>query len=425
MSRWSSSVERERNYRHGGIFRRAAIPVLVVSLISLVGACSSSGSPGTGSGDNSSGSSSGAPIKLGSIVSATGNFSDPLSGDIADAWAKWTNAHGGINGHPVQLTVLDDGSNPASALSDAKQLVQQNHVIAVVGNSPTGASAVADYLDSVHVPAIGAAFAAEYSGRYLFPASTSQSAINLALFRTAKAEGLTKVADFYCAEVPACATLVAQDKKSASIVGIPDVFEGSILASAPDYTSLCLKMISSGANATIVGALENVAARVIPACDEQGYKGAWILDSPTVDPAWDKQAAYSGARIYVVNNTWNWSDQTTSQQRDYFQAIQQFAPNVLTDPGYSANEQLVWVAFQMFAAAAAAANIGPSSTPADVVGGLYKLHDETLGDTTGPISYVRSAATQTDPCYFVMKLANGKWVNPQGAKSQCVADLNG
>src|SRR5262245_54591881 len=53
----------------------------------------------------------GAPIKLGGMCSCTGAQAANLRGakTTLEAWADHVNSTGGVNGHPVDLTVLDDG----------------------------------------------------------------------------------------------------------------------------------------------------------------------------------------------------------------------------------------------------------------------------------------------------------------------------
>jgi branched-chain amino acid transport system substrate-binding protein len=76
-------------------------------------------------------------LEVGFICSCTGPEASTISqtAPAAQAWAAWTNAHGGIDGHKVALTVKDDGYNPSTSLSDAESLVQQNHVLAIIDNS--------------------------------------------------------------------------------------------------------------------------------------------------------------------------------------------------------------------------------------------------------------------------------------------------
>lgn len=85
-----------------------------------------------------------APIKIGVVFSLSG----PLASvgvpqrDAVTAVAEDLNAKGGINGHPIQLVVFDDGTNPTEAARGATQLIQQDKVVAIVGPT-SGSSALA------------------------------------------------------------------------------------------------------------------------------------------------------------------------------------------------------------------------------------------------------------------------------------------
>jgi branched-chain amino acid transport system substrate-binding protein len=356
-------------------------------------------------------------------MDGTGPAADALSITISNVWAKWTNAHGGINGHPVQLIVLDDASTPATALSDAKELVEKDHVIALIGSgTSTGGAALRDYLAQMKVPEIGGNFGSTQSGPYVYATGVSQGALSVSFFTAIKATGHSKYADFYCTESPNCSTLITQHKQNAALVGGIDVlFDTSISGSAPDYTSNCLKLVSSGADALGLASFESVAARLIPACAQQGYKGAYFLSATTVNPNWDNDPTFNSLDIYLNNAVWNSLDQATPEQKAYTQAVKQYSPAMLTSDSYTANEPVIWVANQMFAAAAKAGNIGPDSTPADMINALGKIQNETLGGTTGPISYNTADSVHADPCYFVLHISKGTWTDPLGPSSQCLS----
>ena len=56
------------------------------------------------------------PLLIGDLCSCTGPEASTISQttDVVQAWAKSVNAKGGIDGHQVQITVKDDGYNPAT-----------------------------------------------------------------------------------------------------------------------------------------------------------------------------------------------------------------------------------------------------------------------------------------------------------------------
>jgi len=85
---------------------------------------------------------SGAPIVIGAILSVTGNYA-PLGEPEKNALViaeKDINAHGGIAGRPLQITILDDEGKADVAQQLATQLVGQ-HVAAIVGGTLTPTTA--------------------------------------------------------------------------------------------------------------------------------------------------------------------------------------------------------------------------------------------------------------------------------------------
>jgi len=66
------------------------------------------------------------------------------------------NANGGLNGHHVNVVNEDDAGDGGRALSEAKDLVQNRHVIAIVGAPAALTEASwASYINSTGVPVIG------------------------------------------------------------------------------------------------------------------------------------------------------------------------------------------------------------------------------------------------------------------------------
>jgi ABC-type branched-subunit amino acid transport system substrate-binding protein len=88
----------------------------------------------------------GGVMPVGSIVSLSGFFQFPEAKNAASAYFQDANAHGGIHGCRVQYQVLDDATSNTTALSDAKQLVADDRVLAVVAMvSPFGQDTVDPY----------------------------------------------------------------------------------------------------------------------------------------------------------------------------------------------------------------------------------------------------------------------------------------
>lgn len=102
--------------------------VAALGAAALLAGCAASAS------STSSGSTSKSPIVLAGLCAYTGSVPSPESCQISQAYFKYLNAHGGINGHPVQYTPLDDAGSSATAQQQGARAVEQMNVMALVGD---------------------------------------------------------------------------------------------------------------------------------------------------------------------------------------------------------------------------------------------------------------------------------------------------
>lgn len=102
------------------------------------------------------------PIKIGSVVSATGPASflgDPEQKTLR-MYVDKINASGGVLGRKLELVVYDDGSDSEKANSFTKRLLQQDQVDMIVGASTTGSTmAMVPLIEHAKIPFISLAAA--------------------------------------------------------------------------------------------------------------------------------------------------------------------------------------------------------------------------------------------------------------------------
>jgi branched-chain amino acid transport system substrate-binding protein len=77
----------------------------------------------------------GTPIALGGIVTNQPGTSFTDIANMANAYFACVNANGGVNGHPIKYYIETEQTNPAQIAADARQLVQTDHVVGIVGNT--------------------------------------------------------------------------------------------------------------------------------------------------------------------------------------------------------------------------------------------------------------------------------------------------
>jgi branched-chain amino acid transport system substrate-binding protein len=101
--------------------------------------------------------------------------SGPLTGEAAaaagvlrgaEAYFKYVNARGGVNGRKIEFKYLDDAYDPSQTVNNVRQLVQQDNVFAlfsIVGTN--GNLAVRDFLNAAGIPQVFSAAGATTLGR--------------------------------------------------------------------------------------------------------------------------------------------------------------------------------------------------------------------------------------------------------------------
>jgi branched-chain amino acid transport system substrate-binding protein len=73
----------------------------------------------------------------------------------AEAYFKYVNARGGVNGRRIQYKYLDDGYNPSTTVQQTRQLVQQDRVFAIFNSLGTEHNlAIRPFLNQLKVPQV-------------------------------------------------------------------------------------------------------------------------------------------------------------------------------------------------------------------------------------------------------------------------------
>jgi branched-chain amino acid transport system substrate-binding protein len=404
--------------------RRWLAVLLPVAAISLLASCSSSSSTSTGSPAATAGATGQAAATSASwVLGNIGTYSGPTgNADYAkgiEAWQDWTNSRGGIDGHTVKVIVMDDQGSPSVALSDLRELTQQDHVLALVGDYDSQAASYASAVAAAGVPVIGGD--TEYpiynTNPDFFTTGMSTQAEEYTEFEAAKKIGAHAVGVLYCVTVAACAQANATVKADSHLTGIPVPYFAGISSSAPSYTAECLGARGVGANVLDVEALIPTIIRIGSDCAQQGFHPMFLGGGNGITNAWLSSAMLNGAVVAVP--TFPFTDASTAAAREFQQAMTEYFPNESSTQQFGAGDASEWTGGQLFAAAAQAAHLGDDPTPAQVKTGLYDLHDETLGGLVGPLTFTPGKPTP-GLCAFVMQVEGQKWTEPNGPAPICM-----
>jgi len=416
--------------RGSGLLIIAALCGVVVA---ACGGSSSSTSSSPGSSSAASGTTSklsGKPIALGAIVTETGPVATgggyEYAANVAKAWTAWANATAGVNGHPVTMTVLDDAATPATEESDARELVQQDHVAAVFIEDQS-ASVVAPYLASQKIPL----FSSFGDGGHT-PQNTSWFGVDieppyvpLNFAMVDKAAAATKFSNAVCSEVAICLSYGKSLAAFAPKIGMQSGVTAAIAETATDATAQCLAFTGSHSDAINMFIGTNPINLIAKACEQQGYKGIFTT-ATVVDTA--LKTVPTPLVLSVDAFPW-WASNPAAAQ--YRQVMAKYGPG---DDYESPNASNMWQLLQVFSYGMKAKGpaAGSAVTGQDVISAMQNgVKGVTLsGILPQPVTFSASGQTPIR-CFWPAQWKNsqfgelqGSWTSGNGEsgalKSDCV-----
>jgi branched-chain amino acid transport system substrate-binding protein len=316
------------------------------------------------------------------------------------------------------VIVKDDGQNPATSLQDAKELVEQDKVMAIVGETSLVDSVWASYVAGKGIPVVGG-IAVEtpfISNPDFFPSGTQLIGQLVGMAALGRQAGKHDLGVLYCAESPVCAQLVPLAGGAAKLYGLK-FYSGKIAATAPSYTAPCLAAKSAGVDALFIGDNATIVQRVVAACVQQGYKPLQVGNIGTVSKASLSSTGFDGARL--SGSDASPFDASTPAIKEFQDTLNKYAPGLVSSSSFSYDAVWPWSGGKLFEAAAKAGNITPSSTPADVKKALYALKNETLAGLAPPLNFTPGKPAFVT-CYFSVTVKGGNLVSLNGNKPTCL-----
>lgn len=142
------------------------------------------------------------PYKIGAVFSVTGptSFLGEPEKKTAEMIVEELNKQGGINGHPIELIVYDDESDPTKCNIAVKKLIKKDEVPVIIGPSGSGQSmAVVSVAEESQVPLISCAASYKIvtpieSRKWVFKVAGSDSHVVGKLYDHMKSKGIKKIA---------------------------------------------------------------------------------------------------------------------------------------------------------------------------------------------------------------------------------------
>lgn len=388
--------------------RSAAAVALTTALAVTVGACGSDS--GGDSGDPAAAARAAltkSEIKIGMLVGVTGSSStsDGQAAPVAEAWADWVNANGGLNGHPVTVVVKDTKSDSAAATAAAKELLADPAVLAITVASSNTEAPQAAVLGGKDVAVVGSTgYSPDVWGKLTnYFATGPQSGVTniLAQFASAKAVGAKVWTSAICAEIAACKASKPLYDPATKQFGLTLGGAFEIASTAPSYTAECLKVISAKTDYLQLGVPPAAGSRMVADCDAQGYEG-WF--GATAGALSKSLTEIDGIRLAggLHGFPW-WAD--APAVTEYRDAMKQYKPDADAEAPAST---AVWAGLQVIHAALA--KVGDSPTRADVFTGLYTLKDfDANGLLSKKVTYTKDEPAPSLNCVWLYRYEDGKF----------------
>jgi branched-chain amino acid transport system substrate-binding protein len=327
----------------------------------------------------------------------------------------------------VKVIVDDTQGDCGKAVADVHSLVQNDHILALVGTQDSACETnYASYLKSAGVADISAnPLTPLYNTNpVFFPAATTVDTYLWTFPDAAKQAGGKSFAWMTCVESAGCQIGTPIAQASAKSLGLP-FFTRSFATSSPTYAAQCVAAEQFGSK---YGAQSEQAVFVATAnprfadqCAQQGFKPLYVQNLQGDWNTYLKLIAtdpnFNGAAGPMANFPWFFSNSATA---DYHSAMSQYMGGFV----YGPLSAMTWMSGLVFAAGAK--DLGSTPTAAGLMKGLYTIHNQSLGGGLTPVLNYVQGQPKSVPCYFSARIEDGKGsapytnlVAPQGLTTIC------
>ncbi len=389
-----------------------------VATVLLVAACSSSKSSG-GSGGSSGGATK-STWTIGSIITQTGSSSAIFGAakNVMQAWVSYTNSHGGINGHPIKLVVMDDQNTPSVGLADAHTLVNRDHILALVGSEDNSAPGWKDYLISQGVPIVGTAgavgLAFKPSDKLFYPTGTDlaiQKKLGLVL---AKQQNATKIGAVYCSESVACLQGANATQAAVQAAGYTFTKAIKVATTAPSYVAPCIALRDAGTTTIQLSVVTTTVQAIADACAQQGYYPLYLATAAAITNNWTTDPAFRNAGGAIDSFPW-WH--TTVPAIALFNSVMaQYYPD---SQAHITTAAQVWSSAMAFEEGAKAGNLGDNPTNKQLADGMDTISNDTLGGLVPALTFTNG--NRSVKCGYVFLIKNNQFTLANNNQQACAS----
>jgi branched-chain amino acid transport system substrate-binding protein len=358
-----------------------------------------------------------APIPIGTVCSCSGQLAGARA--VVSAWVDSVNAHGGVDGHPLELFSYNDHGSASASLADVQRLVWIDHVVAIVGEASLQAPGWAGYLRSVQVPVVGGiAFPPAVATSDDYFASVAPLAMQaVGAVALARSAGAKHLGVLVCSGGQSCDQLATLADGAAALADIRKVTRVVVHSGPKGLAKTCGGLRAAGVDALLVASATATAPALLAACQQIGYHPLLVGLASLFPDSWLGDGQLDG--MLLASSNANAGDTSLPAIAAFRAALSRYAPRVLSDSATDSQLLGPWSGGLLFAAAAAADGTDGVPNAAALRRGLLALHGETLDGLSPPLSFAPKSPSLV-PCYFSEQLQAGQLVALHHDQPSCV-----
>jgi branched-chain amino acid transport system substrate-binding protein len=327
-----------------------------------------------------------------------------------NAWVGWVNNHGGIDGHPVKVIVKDDKGIPTVAVSAAKTLIQDDHVLGIVSLFSAGTPSMANVLQTSNV-ALVAGEPIFLGVPNFFPTSGTVDNLNVGFATLTKQLGAHTLG-WVTSNASTAASVGTQTAHKAATAAGLGFYSAALPNAVPSYTPTCLDLKQHTVDAVWTIFLPRIAGD----CTAQNYSPKWetviVGGNDNVVQPLVSDTAKAKYSVFSLQWAFPWFLNTPALN-DFHQAVSQYGGGIAAGPTTAETWQGLTVAQY------ALSKLGPNPTSSDFLNALYTIKNQSIGGVTVPLTYTQGAKIQEVPCFFTTEVSDGQLSAPRSMSPVC------
>lgn len=196
------------------------------------------------------------------LVGQTAGFSGPVASGVMETtqgarlYINAINAKGGVNGQKIELVSLDDKFNPTLAIENARVLIEEREVVALLLTRGTPhTQAVLPLIEKYGVPLVGPSSGAmvlhQPVQKYVFNVRTTYQAEAAKAVGQLSAMGIKRIGVVYVDDSFGTDAL-AGAQRGFTLADLQPVLTEQFNRNAPDFSPIAAKVMQSRAQAVIM-----------------------------------------------------------------------------------------------------------------------------------------------------------------------------